>query len=65
MNQALFILSLMGAFSAVVDSSQIIEKFFGEFWSRTAVEAAQEGCAVAILLVLIYVAAVLFGFRKK
>lgn len=65
MNQALFLLSLMGAFSAVVDSSQIIEKFFGQFWSSAVVEAAQKGCAVAILLVLIYVVAVLFGFRKK
>ena len=64
-NQALFLLSLMGAFSAVVDSSQIIEKFFSEFWSSAVVEAVQKGCAAVILLVLIYVAVVLFGSRKK
>ena len=64
-NQALFLLSLMGAFSAVVDSSQIIEKFFSEFWSSAVVEAVQKGCAAVILLVLIYVAVVLFRSRKK
>ena len=64
-NQALFLLSLMGAFSAVVDSSQIIENFFSEFWSSAVVEAVQKGCAAVILLVLIYVAVVLFRSRKK
>lgn len=65
MNKALFLLSLMGAFSALVDSHEIIEMYFGQLWSEKAVLGAQCGCAAVIILVLIYVFAVLFKSGKK
>lgn len=65
MNKALFLLSLMGAFSALVDSHEIIEMYFGQLWSEKAVLAAQGGCTAVIILVMIYVFAVLFESGKK
>lgn len=65
MNKALFLLSLMGAFSALVDSHEIIEMYFGQLWSEKAVQAAQGGCTAVIILVMIYVFAVLFESGKK
>lgn len=64
-NQALFALSLMGAFSAWIDSYDAIESYFSRFWSETVVHAVQIGCAVLILLVTFYVFIILFGSRRK
>lgn len=65
MNQALFSLSLMGAFSALADSNQAIEMFFGRFLNDSAVKAIQTGCAVIIVLIIFYVVTILFTSRKK
>lgn len=64
-NQALFALSLMGAFSAWIDSYDVIESYFSRFWSENVVHAVQSGCAVLILLVTFYVFIILFGSHRK
>ena len=63
MNSALFVLSLLGAFSALSDIRQVVDSFFGEFLDETMIEIIQGGCAVIIILIMIYVFSLLI--KKK
>lgn len=63
MNSALFVLSLLGAFSALSDICQVVDSFFGEFLDETMIEIIQGGCAVIIILIMIYVFSLLI--KKK
>ena len=55
MNHALFVLSLLGAVSALADMFQVTEYFFGNTWSERAVGLMQGGCSLLILVIVIYV----------
>lgn len=61
MNHALFVLSLLGAVSALADMFQVTEYFFGNTWSERAVGLMQGGCSLLILVIVIYVITTLFG----
>ena len=63
MNSALVVLSLLGAFSALSDIRQVVDSFFGEFLDETMIEIIQGGCAVIIILIMIYVFSLLI--KKK
>ena len=63
MNSALFVLSLMGAFSALSDIRDVVDSFFGKFLDETMIEIIQGGCAVIIIVIMIYVFSLLI--KKK
>lgn len=63
MNSALFVLSLMGAFSALSDIREVVDSFFGKFLDETMIEIIQGGCAVIIIVIMIYVFSLLI--KKK
>ena len=64
MNKALFMLSLLSFFSALVDSIAFADTFFGWFLDDTGVKIAQTICIVLIVITLIIVIKNLISSRS-
>lgn len=54
-NNALMMLSVLSFFSALMDSFDFIESFFGWFLSPEGIKIAQSSCVVVIVLILFFV----------
>lgn len=65
MNRALVVLSLLSLFSALVDSFDFIQSFFGWFLNDTGVKVAQVICICAIVITTLYIFKMIWDSRKN
>ncbi len=65
MNRALVVLSLLSLFSALVDSFDFIQSFFGWFLNDTGVKVAQVICICAIVITTLYIFKTIWDSRKN
>lgn len=63
-NKALLMLSVLSFFSALVDSFDFVDSFFGWFLKETGVRIVQVCCIVGIILIVFLVFKNLFDSRK-
>ena len=62
LNNSLFLLSILSFFSALIDSFDFVDSFFGQFLGEIAVKGIQGVCIVGIICIAVYI---IYTLRKK